>query len=434
MTSAEFVRLALQLAVMLGFAVLFGQVMRRFHQPAVLGEMLGGIILGPTIFGLIAPGAFEWLFQSSPGVAVVRDTAVKLGMLFFLFVAGLEIDLSDLRRLGRRAVMIGLVGTLVPIAAGVALVYALPRSFWGPVAEEHFFPFALFIGMNLGNSANPVLARILMDLGLLRSPIGSMSMAATVVDDLVNWTLFAVILSDISPSSATVSGASVPVSIALVLLLFVLILGVGRWVGPGTLHWLKGHVAWPSGFIAVTALFVLLAASLSEWLGVHAFLGAFLVGAALGGHDLEHREAHEAVTWFVLGFFAPIYFVSMGMTTDYIANFDAALVALIVLIAFASKLGGVLLGARLGGMPIDRDTWAIAFGLNARGATGIILASVGLSQGLIDERIFVGVVVMALITSLVAGPAMNRLLSDRMAHAHTPDRAVSDPAVRAPSG
>ena len=426
MTSAEFVRLALQIAVMLGFAVLFGQVMRRFHQPAVLGEMIGGIILGPTIFGLVAPGAFDWLFLSSPDVAVVRDAAIKLGMLFFLFVAGLEIDLSDLRRLGRRAVAIGLVGTLVPIAAGVALVYALPRSFWGPGVEEHFFSFALFIGMNLGNSANPVLARILMDLGLLGTPIGSMSMAATVVDDLVNWTLFAVILSDISPSSSTASGTSLPVSIALVLMLFVLILGVGRWLGPRVLHWLKGHVSWPSGFIAVTALFVLLAASLSEWLGVHAFLGAFLVGAALSGHDLEHREAHEVVTRFVLSFFAPIYFVSMGMTTDYIANFDAALVAVIVVVAFSSKLGGVLLGAKLGGMRLDRETWAIAFGLNARGATGIILASVGLAQGVIDERIFVGIVVMALITSLVAGPAMNRLLSERTATTASRKRAVPE--------
>ena len=365
---------------------------------------------------------------------VVRDAAIKLGMLFFLFVAGLEIDLSDLRRLGRRAVAIGLVGTLVPIAAGVALVYAVPRSFWGPSVEDHFFSFALFIGMNLGNSANPVLARILMDLGLLRTPIGSMSMAATVVDDLVNWTLFAIILSDIAPSSATTVGGSLGVSIALVVMLFVLILGVGRWLGPRTLHWLKGHVSWPSGFIAVTALFVLLAASLSEWLGVHAFLGAFLVGAALSGHDVEHREAHEVVTRFVLSFFAPIYFVSMGMTTNYITNFDGALVLLIVVVAFASKLGGVLLGAKLGGMSIDRETWAIGFGLNARGATGIILASVGLSTGVIDERIFVGIVVMALITSLVAGPAMNRLLSERVHAATGRDPIRVEDAELTPTG
>ena len=132
MTSQDFVRLALQIATMLAFGLAFGQVMRRFRQPAVLGEMIGGIVLGPTIFGLALPGLYLWLFQSSPNAAVVRDASIKLGMLFFLFVAGLEIDFSQMRQIGRKALLIGSVGTLVPIAAGVGLVYAIPRDFWGP--------------------------------------------------------------------------------------------------------------------------------------------------------------------------------------------------------------------------------------------------------------------------------------------------------------
>jgi len=414
MTSQDFVRLALQIATMLAFGLAFGQVMRRFRQPAVLGEMIGGIILGPTILGLALPGLYLWLFQSSPNAAIVRDASIKLGMLFFLFVAGLEIDLSQIREVGRKALLIGSVGTLLPIAVGVGVVYAIPHDFWGAAVQEHFFAFALFIGMNLANSANPVLARILMDLGLLKGPIGNMSMAATIVDDLINWTLFAIILSDIAPSGSATPN-SLPVSIGLVLLMFIGILGVGRWLAPRTLRWLKRHVTWPSGFIGVTALFVLVAASASEALGVHAFLGAFLVGAALSGTGEEHQEAHDVITGFALSFFAPIYFISMGMTTNYITNFDGALVLLIVVVAFASKLGGVLLGAKLGGMTLDRDTWAIGFGLNARGATGIILAGVGRAAGVIDDRIFVAIVVMALVTSLVAGPMMNWLLSRRVA-------------------
>ena len=178
----------------------------------------------------------------------------------------------------------------MPIAAGVAVVYALPRSFWGETVQAHFFAFALFVGMNLANSANPVLARILMDLGLLNGGIGTMCMTATIVDDLVNWTLFAIILSDIAPSGSA-SATSLPMSIIAVTLVFVLILGVGRWLGPRTLRWLRGHVTWPSGFIAVTALVVLVAASITEGLGIHAFLGAFLVGVALGGQGDEHQEA-----------------------------------------------------------------------------------------------------------------------------------------------
>jgi Kef-type K+ transport system membrane component KefB len=414
MTSQDFVRLALQVATMLAFGLAFGQLLRRFRQPAVVGEMIGGIVLGPTIFGLALPGLYLWLFQSSPNAAVVRDASIKLGMLFFLFVAGLEIDFSQMRQLGRKALLIGSVGTLVPIAVGVGLVYAIPHDFWGPTVQEHFFAFALFIGMNLANSANPVLARILMDLGLLKGPIGSMSMAATVVDDLINWTLFAIILSEIAPSGSA-PAHSLPVSIGLVVLMFVGILGLGRWLAPPALRWLKRYVAWPSGFIGVTALLVLVAASVSEALGVHAFLGAFLVGAALSGTGDEHQEAHGVITGFALSFFAPIYFISMGMTTNFITNFDGLLVLLIVVVAVASKLGGVLLGARLAGMALDRETWAIGFGLNARGATGIILAGVGRAAGVIDDRIFVAIVVMALATSLLAGPMMNWLLSKRIA-------------------
>jgi K+:H+ antiporter len=422
--SQDFVRLAVQVATMLAVAVAFGNLMRRLKQPPVLGEMIGGIILGPTIFGLVAPGAFAWLFQASRDVAVVRDASIKLGMLFFLLIAGLEIDLSDLRRLGRRALLLGLLGTLVPIAAGVGLVYALPRSFWGPSVEAHFFSFALFVGMNLANSANPVLARILMDLGLMKGPIGSLCMAATIVDDLVNWTLFAVILSNIAPSGSRSAPPDLAFSIAMVVLLFVGILGLFRWAAPRMLRWLKRRVSWPSGFIAVVALLMLIAASLSEALGVHAFLGAFLVGAALSGAE-EHREAHDVISRFALSFFAPIYFVSMGMTANYITSFDAVLVAVILVVAIVSKLGGVLLGARLAGMPLDRVTWAIGFGLNARGATGIILAGVGRAAGVIDDRIFVAIVVMALVTSLLAGPAMNGLLSRRIVTAPAAEPAAS---------
>jgi Kef-type K+ transport system membrane component KefB len=411
MNTQDFVELALQLTTMLAVALLFGEVMRRLRQPAVVGEMIGGIVLGPTIFGWMAPSLFEWLFLSSANVTVVREAATKLGMLFFLFYAGLEVNLSDLKTLGRQAVLIGLIGTLLPIAAGVGLVYALPRAFWGEAVQAHFFSFALFVGMNLANSANPVIARILMELRLLDRPIGALIMSATIVDDLVNWTLFAMILGDIAPSSPAASG-SLLTSALLVGLLFVVVLGLGRWLGTRALYWIQPQVAWPSGFIAVTALLVLMASSASEALGVHAFLGAFLIGAALGEARDRHREAHDVIGQFVSSF-APIYFVSMGMATNFIAHFDALLVALILAVACVSKIGAVLAGAKAAGMRIDRDVWAIAFGLNARGATGIILAGVGLTNGIIDARIFVAIAVMAVVTSLMAGPLMSRLLKMR---------------------
>ena len=410
MSSPDFVKLALQLATMLGFALVFGEVMRRFRQPAVVGEMLGGIVLGPTILGWVAPSLYHWLFLSSADVTVVREAATKLGMLFFLFYAGLEVSLSTLRTLGRRALAIGLIGTLIPIALGVGLVYALPRTFWGSAVNEHFFAFALFVGMNLANSANPVIARILMDLGLLRGGIGTLIMSATLVDDLVNWTLFAIILNDITPGGTT-RGGSLPLDLLLVLSLFVAVLGLVRWLGPVLLDRIRPHVAWPNGLIAVSALLVLLVSSASEAAGIHAFLGAFLVGIALADARATQDDAHEAIGRFVLSF-APIYFVSMGMSTNFVEHFDPVLVGLVLVVACVSKVGAVVLGAAAAGMSINRETWAVAFGLNARGATGIILAGVGLANGVIDARIFVAIATMAVVTSLMAGPAMRWLLED----------------------
>jgi Kef-type K+ transport system membrane component KefB len=407
MSSNDFILFSLQITAMLGCAVVFGQLMRRFNQPAVLGEMIGGILLGPTLLGALAPGLFEWLFQSSTQVTAVREASIKLGMLFFLFVAGLEVNLTNLRRLGRRALLIGLVGTLVPIAVGVGLVYLSPLRFWGTKAPNHLWALALFIGMNLANSANPVIARILMDLDLLKKEIGTVIMTATIVDDLVNWTLFAVILSNFAPRGQVTT--SLPLSIALVLVFFVTILGVGRWLGPRMLEWIKRRVSWPTGFIAVTTLVILAAGCLAEKLGLHAFLGAFLVGAAVAGEGQGKDEARNAISHFVLSFFVPIYFVTMGLNANFVTNFDLALVTTLTAFACLSKVGAVLLGAWLAGMPVNRETWAIGFGLNARGATGIILASVGLEYGLIDERIFVAVVVMALATSLLSGPMIKLL-------------------------
>jgi Kef-type K+ transport system membrane component KefB len=423
--SNDFVLFALQLITMLACAVFLGQLMRRFHQPAVVGEMFGGIILGPTVFGAIAPGLYFQLFQASANVTTAREASIKMGMLFFLFIAGSEVNLSDLRRLGRGAALIGLMGTLIPIAAGVGLVYLIPHGFWGEAANKHFFSFALFVGMNLANSANPVIARILMDLGLLKEGIGAVIMTATIVDDLVNWTLFVIILRDIAPANQ--ENANLPLSIALVLLFFVVIIGLGRWLGPRALRLVKDKAAWPSGFLALTTLIILAAGSVAEKLGIHAFLGAFLAGIALGGSDRESKEAHEVFSHFALSFFAPIYFVSMGLGVNFITNLDVTLVVLITALACASKIAGVLVGAKMARMPIGRHVLAISFGLNARGATGIILAGVGFEYKVIDARIFVSMVVMALVTSLMSGPMMKLLLPKEysMLPAHAKSNAAS---------
>ncbi len=425
MNSQNFVIFSLQFAAMLAMALALGQVMRRLKQPAVLGELFGGIILGPTILGLVFPAAYHWLFNSTPEVVSMRDTSIKLGMLFFLFTAGLEVNLDEFNRVGKKALIIGLFGTLLPILFGMGLVYLIPREFWGPVVSDHIFIFGLFVGMNLANSANPVIARILIDIGLLKEDIGKIIMTSTLVDDLINWTIFAIIIS-MSDFSSVASPSEIGTSIILVFAFFVAMLTIGRAIAARALHWVRNRVAWPSGFVAFTAVIILLASGVAESLGIGAFFGAFLVGVAVSGKHPDAEEAHNLIAQFVLSFFAPIYFISIGMTTNFIAHFDGLLVLLMLLVAFITKFFAVILGARVSGMKLNRQVMAIAAGLNARGATGIILAGIGLQNGLIDERIFVAFFIMAVVTSMASGPLMTMFLKGKVTFQIPRDKALPD--------
>jgi len=411
MTSAQLVDLLTQLAVMLVAGIALGFVMRKFQQPSVVGEMAAGVVIGVTVLGSLAPDVYEWLFESGPVVTSTRGDIIKVGMLFFLYVAGSEIDLSDVKTLGRRSLIIGLIGTLLPIAGGVGLVYVTPVSMWGESAGIGRLPFAAFIGMNLANSANPVLARILIDLGLMKSRIATVMMTATVIDDLVNWTLYAIILGSVGTGAAAGSDRGLAVDLLLVGLLFVAVLGGVRWLAPHMVGWVRRHLAWPSGYSALVAVVVLAVSAVSEAIGVQAFLGAFLAGVAFSGvASGVGATGQVAVTHVAVGFFAPLFFVSMALKTDFVEAFDPALVATVIVFALASKLISVVIGVRAAGLPVGREAWAIAWGLNARGATGIILAATGLQAGIIDDEVFVALVVMAIVTSLLAGPMMVRAL------------------------
>ncbi len=370
--------LAVQIAAMLACALAFGELFRRFRQPAVVGEMIGGLVLGPTLFGTVAPDAYAALFQI-PNVAVVRDGLIKAGMLFFLFFAGLEMDLDELRQRGRVTLFISFAATIFPIASGVGMVYAIPREFWGATAQEHFVMFAVFTGLNFANSAIPVLARILLDLNLLSQPLGRIVMGSAVVDDLVTWALLAVLL-----------GGST--GLPNIVLFLVLVVAIGRLLRPKN--------------IFLTAVLVLVVGALAEKLGVHGLVGAFMLGVVHSGG----REKHAAAGAFIQKFVAPVYFVSIGLMHNFVQNFDAVLVAVVFVGACISKLTAVLAGSRMANVLSGREAWAAAFALNARGAVGIVLAGIGLSKGLIDERMFIALAVTALGTSLLAGPAVRSFL------------------------
>jgi Kef-type K+ transport system membrane component KefB len=408
----DLVILFLQFAVMTLVGLAGGQLMRRLKQPTVLGELAAGVLLGPTVLGAVSPQYYSWLFPANKAIDLSRDSIISVGMLFFLFVAGLEINLANVHKQKKRVALTGLLGLLVPMMSGIAAVWLFPRV-WGDQSLKNETAFSIVIGTALSISALPVIARILMDLDLIQKDIGALVMTAASLDDVIGCALFAVMLNSLLPANAGKGHGSHEILGNLILIIgfAAVALLAGRWLGRPVLHWIKKRLSWPASFISLTAAAILGAAAFTEFLGIHAVFGAYLVGVALG-QSLESGEAkgaHDVIYQFALSFFAPLYFVSIGLKANFAANFDLPLVLLVLAVACVGKIGGASLGAWLGGMN-PRESVAVGFGMNARGAMEIILASVALEAGLIDKRVFVALVLMAMITSMLVGPVMKRLV------------------------
>ncbi|MFM8578486.1 MAG: cation:proton antiporter [Planctomycetaceae bacterium] len=408
MQPSDWTILSLHLAAMLLAAIAFGALARRLGIPAVVGEIAGGLLLGPTILGRASPEVFDWHFPTSGPIPAARSAIARVGMLFFIVTIGLDISLVELHRTGRKALAAGPIGTLVPLVLGVLMCYAFPTVIG--VMPKDQFATALFMGSILSLSANPVIARILMDMGLFRSDIGRTIMSATLVDDLVGWGLFAVILAEFGPNAAD-PGKGLGI-LGTVFLFLGGVLVIGRLLLPRLLGWARKRLPYPSGVISCVILFGLLGAAGTEHLGLHSFLGAFVVGIALADAYAEDPRPFEIIGDFAYAVFTPIFFVSMAISADFIAGFDGWLVVLITLVAFLGKISGVFLGGRLSGMD-NRQALAVGCGLNARGILGIVMAAAAFDAELIDLRLFVACVLMCVITTMAAGPALGAILGRR---------------------
>jgi len=417
MASADWTVLSLHLAAMLLTAVCLGGLARRMGIPAVVGEIAGGLLLGPTVLGRIAPDLFGWLFPPAGPVAAARTAVARVGMLFFIVTIGLDISLAELRRTGRRALAVGGIGTLVPLALGFLMCYAFPDTI-GVTATDRFAT-ALFMGSILSLSANPVIARILIDMGLFRSEIGRTIMSATLVDDIVGWSLFAVILAEFSPRSP--GGGQGPLILATVLALLGGTLLIGHTVLPRFFAWVRPRLPFPAGFIALVIALALVGAAASEHLGLHSFLGAFVVGIALAAVHAREPLPFDVIRDFSYAVFTPIFFVSMAISADFVAGFDPWLTALVTAVAFLGKISGVWAGGLLAGMQ-PRQALAVGCGLNARGILGIVMAAAAHDAELIDLRLFVACVLMCVFTTMAAGPALGLILG-RTGPAADPARA-----------
>lgn len=406
LTHHEITLMFLSLGLLLGLARVLGELAHRLGQPMVVGEILAGVLLGPTVLGRIWPKTMEAIFPATGNLPVVLSGLATLSIALFLLVAGLEIELSTIWRQGRTALSVAIAGIVVPFALGLASAQAAPYAL-GCEPDADPWIFALFFATALSISALPVIAKTLMDLGLYRTPLGMIVVSAAVFNDLCGWFIFAMILGMMEGGRS--SGSQVGTTIVLTLALAVAMLTVGRWMIHRILPWLERCTSGPGGVLGFCFALALLGAALTEWIGIHAVFGSFLVGIAIGDSSHFRDQTRRTIHDFVGFLFAPLFFATIGLRIDFAAKFYPHIVLAVLLIACLGKILGCGLAARCTGTP-PRRAWAIGFAMNARGAMEIILGLLALRSGIIRERMFVALVVMALVTSMMSGPAIKWLL------------------------
>jgi Kef-type K+ transport system membrane component KefB/mannitol/fructose-specific phosphotransferase system IIA component (Ntr-type) len=395
------------LATMLASARIFGEVGRYVGLPLVVGEIAAGIVLGPTVLGRLAPRAHAWLFPGGPPEWMV-GAYTSVAVVLLLVVVGVEVDLGVLRRRGRSALLTGVLGIALPLASGIALGFALPDTDFVDPSKRTLV--ALLLGVALGVSALPVIAKTLLDLGLFKSDVGLLVMSAAMIDDLVGWLALSLLLGPMRGARIDLLSFGRTVLFGAVFAAALLVLG--RRLFDGVLARLErtGTVSAGAGrVISLVILLALFAGSATQALGLHAVFGGFIVGLAVGGSKRIKERTRMVIEDFVVNVFAPVFFASIGLRVDFVRAFDARLCALVFVVATVPKLIGCAVGSRIGGMRW-RESAAVGFGMNARGAMGIILAAIAREAGLLKDQMFVALIVMSLATSLLSGPAMKWLL------------------------
>lgn len=392
--------LMLQLTVMLAVSRVFAEFARKFNQPAVVGEIIAGIILGPTLLGALFPEVFTWLFAPSGSSKLVLDGFVQVAIVLLLFIAGLEVDLHVIWQQGKQALYVSLLSLVVPFIAGFAISISVPEFF--NVARQDSLVFSFFIATIMGMTALPVIARILMDLNIFKSRIGMLIVASAMIVDLLCWLIFTVVLSMMGEGEGE---SNVMSTIWLTLGFTVAMLTVGRALFNRALPWINKKLAWPGGVLSLSLALCFLAAAFTEYIGIHAIFGAFIIGVVLGDSEHFSERAKEIVHQFINNVFSPLFFVSIGLYINVIQSFNLPMVIVILLIAFVTKFAGASLGARLGGLDTNSSI-AVGMGMNTHGTLEIILGTLALQAGLISKEVFVAILITVVLTIIVAAPLM----------------------------
>lgn len=397
-----------QLLLLVLVGRLLGELMQRLRQPAVMGQLLAGVLLGPSIFGALLPAWQHAVFPDSDTQKKMLDAVSELGVLLLLLSTGLETDLGLVRRMKRMAIFASAGGMVIPFACGFALGWHLPDSLL-PHPEARLVT-SLFLGTALSISSVKVVAMVIREVDYLRRNIGQIILAAAILDDTTGWIIIAVIAS--LGASGTIDLGHLAFSLGGTLLFIVLCFTVGKRAVAVAIRWTNDRFTIEMPVLSAILVITFVLALATDRLGVHTALGAFMAGVMIGQSPILSEQIEAQLRGLIVALFAPVFFGVAGLSVDLTILLDwrmLGLVAGLILIASVGKFTGCFAGGRLGGMS-SAEALALATGMNARGSTEIIVASIGLSLGVLSQDLFTMIVIMALITTLIMPPVLRRAL------------------------
>jgi Kef-type K+ transport system membrane component KefB len=412
-------RLILQLIVIITSARALGALASRLGQPAVIGEIAAGVLLGPSLLGALAPAATGFLFPdaSLPTLHLLS----QIGVLLFMFAVGLELDPAHLRGRAQAAVAVSHFSIVIPFVLGVALSLALYTRY--APAGVPFYAFALFCGIAMSITAFPVLARILEDHRLTHTPLGATAITCAAVDDVTAWSILAVVVA------ITTAGGALQTLSAIVVLsgLFVAaMIFVVRPALPRVLQLARMGDTLTKSRIAVVLVVLLAAALATELIGIHALFGAFVAGAIMPLGGTLRSVLRDRIESISSVFLLPLFFVYTGLRTHVGLLDDAGswlVCVAIIVVATSGKVGSTVLAARWTGMPW-RDSVALGALMNTRGLMELVALNVGYDLGILTPEIFTMMVLMALATTAMTGPLLSFSLTWGRSRASVPNGPV----------
>ncbi len=389
--------LLFQLALLLLLARTLAEVMRRIGQPEVIGELIAGILLGPTVLGHLAPGLFEAVFPQEATQFHLLEMVSWLGMVLLLLLTGLETDIRIMKSLGRAALMASVFGMVIPFGSGLLLGWILPDAYL--TDPENRPVFAAFLATAMAISAMPVIAKILLDLNLMRRDIGMVILSAGVVDDTTGWMILSVI------AGVAAGGTFRPLDTGMTLVWLAVFLAAMRWVVypvmSRVIRYVNEEVGQAGADLTLILTLTFVAAAATEAIGVHAVFGAFVAGMLVRQVRRVRSDSLHTLEHFVLSGLSPVFFAFAGLKVNLWELTGWQLPLLVLAVAVAGKLVGCYVGGRLGRLS-HWESLAIGFGMNARGAMGLIVALIGLSLGLLTQEMYSTIVLVAVVTSVMA--------------------------------